>query len=171
MRAATSAETAALILGVDGAGVAATIAVVREVILVGVCDRGLVCGCESYDVGVATKADRVLSSGVVAADDGVLDRALSMTREASVREVERVVRVDLCCRGVCATAGVGGCRRALFCAGCEEKGEACEDVMSSAEAGRAGTESPCSTVSVAPAGKLLVGNESALVLASAMRYV
>ncbi len=79
---------------------------VRKVILVGVWDRGRVCGCESYDVGVATKADRVLSSGVVAADGGVLDRALSMTREGSVREVERVVRFDLCCREVCAAAGV-----------------------------------------------------------------
>ncbi len=43
--------------------------------------------------------------------------------------------------------------------------------MSSAEAGRAGTERPCSTVSDAPVGELLVGSESALVLASAMRYV
>lgn len=94
MWAATSAETAALILGVAGGpvGLAATGAV-RAAMVVGACDRGLVCSCGSRVCGVGVmNVDRVLSIGVVTAEEGALKVGFLTEIKPRFRSVEQAVR-------------------------------------------------------------------------------
>lgn len=87
MRAATSAETAALILGMAG------VAAVCAVMVVGVCDRGLVCtGGFRISESVVANADRVWSTGVVAAEQGALEGGIPTLCKPKLREEDRVVR-------------------------------------------------------------------------------
>lgn len=113
-------------------------------------------------------AERVCSTGVAATELDALKGDFSNWAEPRSRDVERVARAAVFRSG---EGDARGCwpREVGASARCGENGDTCEEVPR-ADAGRAETSCALFGVKLDPTLTSGVGNESALVLASVMRY-